>query len=138
MPETREPFTIRLGASGITLLTFCLLLAIWQIWVGGRTAPHANPVFVDVGANHYQSFSKSFYLESKLGWSGLAIEPQREFGPESAQYRPRTKFLPFFISDSGLFRRARIRRRRQVRVGGFREPVFRPSRDDTAVAISTT
>lgn len=56
-------------------------------------------VFVDVGANHYQSASKTYYLESKLGWSGLAIEPQREFAAEYEKYRPRTKFLPFFVSD---------------------------------------
>ncbi|MEO7272861.1 MAG: FkbM family methyltransferase [Vicinamibacterales bacterium] len=56
-------------------------------------------VFVDVGANHYRSASKTYYLESKLGWSGLAIEPQREFADEYRQYRPKTTFLPFFVSD---------------------------------------
>jgi FkbM family methyltransferase len=56
-------------------------------------------VFVDVGANHYRSMSKTYYLESKLGWSGLAVEPQREFAAEYATHRPRTKFLPFFVSD---------------------------------------
>jgi FkbM family methyltransferase len=56
-------------------------------------------VFVDVGAHHFKSSSKTYYLESKLGWSGLAIEPQVEFGPEYATYRPRTRFLPFFVSD---------------------------------------
>jgi FkbM family methyltransferase len=57
-------------------------------------------VFVDVGANHYKVASKTYYLESKLGWSGIAIEPQQEFAAEYAKYRPRTKFLPFFISDA--------------------------------------
>jgi FkbM family methyltransferase len=56
-------------------------------------------VFVDVGANHYRSANKTYYLETKLGWSGLAVEPQREFAAEYAKYRPRTKFLPFFVSD---------------------------------------
>jgi FkbM family methyltransferase len=56
-------------------------------------------IFVDVGAHHFKSSSKTYYLESKLGWSGLAIEPQTEFAAEYAQYRPRTKFLPFFVSD---------------------------------------
>ncbi len=56
-------------------------------------------VFVDVGANHYRSASKTYYLESRLGWSGLAIEPQQEFADEYRTYRPRTKFLPFFVSD---------------------------------------
>jgi FkbM family methyltransferase len=56
-------------------------------------------VFVDVGANHYKFASKTYYLESKLGWSGLAIEPQKQFAEEYAKFRPRTKFLPFFVSD---------------------------------------
>jgi FkbM family methyltransferase len=55
--------------------------------------------FVDVGAHHFKSASKTYYLEEKLGWSGLAIEPQREFAEEYTKYRPRTKFLPFFVSD---------------------------------------
>jgi FkbM family methyltransferase len=55
--------------------------------------------FVDVGANHFKSASKTYYLEKELGWSGLAVEPQREFGEEYARYRPRTRFLPFFVSD---------------------------------------
>ena len=56
-------------------------------------------VFVDVGANHYRDASKTYYLETRLGWSGIAIEPQREFGAEYATFRPRTKFFPFFVSD---------------------------------------
>lgn len=56
-------------------------------------------VFVDVGANHYQNTSKTYYLEKELGWSGIAIEPQREFEEGFVKNRPRTKFLPFFVSD---------------------------------------
>lgn len=56
-------------------------------------------VFVDVGANHYRQTSKTYYLETQLGWSGIAIEPQKEFGADYATYRPRTKFFPFFVSD---------------------------------------
>ena len=56
-------------------------------------------VFVDVGANHYRDASKTYYLESRLGWSGLAIEPQREYAADYATFRPRTKFLPLFVSD---------------------------------------
>lgn len=55
--------------------------------------------FVDVGANHYRAGSKTFYLESKLGWSGLAIEPQVQFAADYARYRPQTKFFPYFVSD---------------------------------------
>jgi FkbM family methyltransferase len=56
--------------------------------------------FVDVGANHFQTASKTYYLESQLGWSGVAVEPQTKFAAEYAKFRPRTKFLPFFVSDA--------------------------------------
>ena len=70
-------------------------------------------VFVDVGANHYKVASKTYYLESKLGWSGIAIEPQREFAEEYTKYRPRTRFLPFFVSDaSNQTARLYLRRRK--------------------------
>jgi FkbM family methyltransferase len=56
-------------------------------------------VFVDVGANHYQRDSNSYYLESQLGWSGLAIEPQTKFAADYRARRPLTTFVPLFVSD---------------------------------------
>jgi FkbM family methyltransferase len=56
-------------------------------------------VFVDVGANHYRDSSTTYYLEERLGWSGLAIEPLAEFAADYKTHRPATVFLPFFVSD---------------------------------------
>jgi FkbM family methyltransferase len=56
--------------------------------------------FVDVGANDYRRDSNTYYLETTLDWSGLAIEPQRQFEADYHRYRPRSRFLPFFISDT--------------------------------------
>jgi FkbM family methyltransferase len=56
-------------------------------------------VFVDVGANHHQTLNNTYYLETALGWSGLAIEPMREFEAGYRQHRPHTRFRPFFVSD---------------------------------------
>lgn len=56
-------------------------------------------VFVDVGANHHQRDSNTYYLETQLGWSGLAIEPQDRFAAGYARFRPRTTFVPLFVSD---------------------------------------
>jgi FkbM family methyltransferase len=56
-------------------------------------------VFVDVGANHHQRDSNTYYLETALGWSGLAIEPQERFAAGYASARPRTIFVPLFVSD---------------------------------------
>jgi FkbM family methyltransferase len=55
--------------------------------------------FLDVGANHYQAYNKTYYLETVLGWSGIAVEPQREFAEGYRLYRPATKFFPLFVSD---------------------------------------
>ena len=55
--------------------------------------------FVDVGANHYRITSNTYYLETTLNWSGVAIEPLREFQQEYAKFRPRTRFMPFFVAD---------------------------------------
>jgi FkbM family methyltransferase len=55
--------------------------------------------FVDVGANHYRDSSTTFYLEEKLGWSGIAIEPLEQFEADYKAHRPATRFRPFFVSD---------------------------------------
>jgi FkbM family methyltransferase len=56
-------------------------------------------VFVDVGANHYQENSNTYYLERAMGWSGIAVEPLREFEEGYRLNRPRTRFRPFFVSN---------------------------------------
>lgn len=56
-------------------------------------------IFLDVGANHYERHSNTFYLETALGWSGLAVEPQTHFAADYAQHRPRTRFVAMFAAD---------------------------------------
>jgi len=62
-------------------------------------ADRRGGVFVDVGANHYQLASKTYYLETNLGWSGIAVEPQRQFADDYVRHRPLTRFRPFFVSN---------------------------------------
>jgi FkbM family methyltransferase len=57
-------------------------------------------VFLDVGASHYQTSNNTYYLESVLGWSGLAIEARSEFGADYQRHRPRTRFVAMFASDA--------------------------------------
>jgi FkbM family methyltransferase len=57
-------------------------------------------VFVDVGAHNYKRYSNTYYLETALGWSGLAVEPQTKFAEEYARYRPRTRFVSLFVSNT--------------------------------------
>jgi FkbM family methyltransferase len=56
-------------------------------------------IFIDVGANHYRRASNTYYLETQLGWSGIAIEPQVKYAADYALHRPRTIFVPLFVSD---------------------------------------
>lgn len=56
-------------------------------------------VFVDVGASHYRDGSNTYYLEADLGWSGVAVDPLREFEADYLAHRPRTRFRAFFLSD---------------------------------------
>lgn len=56
-------------------------------------------VFVDVGANHYERNSTTYYLEHHLGWSGVAIDALAEYGPDYKVYRPATRFFSYIVTD---------------------------------------
>jgi len=55
--------------------------------------------FVDVGANDYKAFSNTYFLETHLGWSGIAVDPQEGFRRGYETFRPKTRFFAFFVSD---------------------------------------
>jgi FkbM family methyltransferase len=57
-------------------------------------------VFVDVGANHYQITSNTYYLEKSLNWSGVAVEPLQQYEADYKIHRPRTRFMAFFVGDA--------------------------------------
>jgi FkbM family methyltransferase len=57
-------------------------------------------IFVDVGAAHYRDFSNTYYLESELGWSGLAVDPIGDYAADYTRHRPRSRFLPYFVAAS--------------------------------------
>jgi len=57
-------------------------------------------VFVDVGAGPARDGSNTYFLEVRLGWSGIAIDAQSDYAPEYRALRPRTRFVPAFI-DAG-------------------------------------
>ena len=52
--------------------------------------------FLDVGCYKWQELSTTYYLESALGWSGIALDEHRE-GYE--RNRPRTRFRNFVVGD---------------------------------------
>ncbi len=56
-------------------------------------------VFLDVGCFHFKKSSTTYYLEKHLEWSGIAIDAQEKFGPEWKQFRPRSKFFAYAVTD---------------------------------------
>ncbi len=56
-------------------------------------------VFVDVGSADARESSNTYYLESALGWSGVAVDALEEFGPGYAEHRPRTRFFAMLVGD---------------------------------------
>lgn len=58
-----------------------------------------NGVFVDVGAADARRGSNTYYLESRLGWSGIAVDALEEYRESYTRYRPRTPFFVAFVGD---------------------------------------
>lgn len=56
-------------------------------------------VFLDVGAGHFSEYSNTYGLETKLDWSGIAVDAQPEFATDYQRHRPRTRFVAAFVSD---------------------------------------
>ena len=56
-------------------------------------------VFLDVGANDYLRNNLTYFLETSLGWSGVAIDAQQEYAEGFRLHRPRTTFFTAFVSD---------------------------------------
>ena len=56
--------------------------------------------FVDIGAGPHQHQSNTHYLETALGWRGVAVDAQSVFAADYLRHRPRTQFFSFFIADS--------------------------------------
>jgi FkbM family methyltransferase len=64
-------------------------------------ADRRGGTFLDVGASHYRKASNTYFLETHLGWSGLAIEAQSEYAADYARYRPHTTFVTAFVDARG-------------------------------------
>ena len=58
-----------------------------------------NGFFLDIGASDYRQWNNTYFLETSLGWEGIAVDALRQFEADYRQYRPRTRFRTFFVSD---------------------------------------
>jgi FkbM family methyltransferase len=55
--------------------------------------------FLDIGAADYKSENNTYFLETVLGWRGLAIDAQTAYAADWAANRPGTRFFAYFVSD---------------------------------------
>lgn len=55
--------------------------------------------FVDVGAWHYRDGSTTYYLESYLGWTGIAVDAQDTVRKGYLDHRPGTRFFSYAVTD---------------------------------------
>lgn len=92
LADERLPFVERFGAARYSSHDE-------ELFIRDFFADKRNGVFIDVGASHYKDRSNTYYLETALGWSGLAIDPLVEFAADYQMHRPHTKFFPMFVSD---------------------------------------
>ncbi len=56
-------------------------------------------VFVDVGSGDHRESNNTWYLETALGWSGVAVDALDQYREGFERHRPSTRFFNFFVSD---------------------------------------
>jgi FkbM family methyltransferase len=56
-------------------------------------------VVIDIGANHPQKFSNTFFFEKYLGCETIAVDPLREFEAQWLDLRERAKFYNFALGS---------------------------------------
>lgn len=70
-----------------------------ELFVRDFFSDQRDGFFVDIGAGHFRDRSNTYFLEKKLGWSGIAIDPLPDLAAGYREHRPRTKFFAMFVSD---------------------------------------
>lgn len=56
--------------------------------------------FLDVGAADCCHVSTTYYLDSRLGWRGIAVDANASYRDGYQRNRPSTKFFSFLVSDT--------------------------------------
>lgn len=56
-------------------------------------------IFLDIGSADARKGSNTYYLESVLNWSGVAVDALEEHATSYREHRPRTKFFAYFVAE---------------------------------------
>lgn len=79
--------------------------------------------FLDVGCADYKRLSTRYYLEERLGWSGLAVDALAEYAAGYREHRPRTRFFNYLVGDVSSGPRKFYRVPRFVELSSASRPV---------------
>jgi FkbM family methyltransferase len=58
-----------------------------------------NGFYVDIGCYDYKEFSTTYYLEERLGWTGIGVDALTQFEAGWKKHRPRSKFYAYAVTD---------------------------------------
>jgi FkbM family methyltransferase len=99
--------------------------------------------FLDVGAAHFQQGNTTYYLEQRLGWSGIAVDALEHWRPAYEKNRPKTKFLTYIVTDHTGAKEPFFRIENQVGSTANKERADRikklmPSQDVQEIMVPTT
>jgi FkbM family methyltransferase len=78
-----------------------------------------NGFFLDVGAADFKKWNTTYYLEERLGWSGIAVDALDHWRAGYEVNRPKTKFFTYIVTDHT----------------GAKEPFFRIKGDTGSTAL---
>jgi FkbM family methyltransferase len=71
---------------------------LWVLWMTGKKT---NGFFVEFGAVDGISFSNTYLLENKFGWTGILAEPNPDMWDQLSKNRTCTKVNKCVFSESG-------------------------------------
>jgi hypothetical protein len=70
-----------------------------EVFLRSFFADKPNGSFIDIGCGHFRRNNTTYYLETQLHWTGVAIDGNVDVGPEYREHRSRTAFFMFALSD---------------------------------------
>ncbi len=79
--------------------------------------------FLDVGCADYKHMSTTYYLEERLGWSGIGVDALSDYAAGYLAHRRRTRFLNYLVSDQSSGPRSFFRAPRYLELSSASRPV---------------
>jgi FkbM family methyltransferase len=85
--------------------------------------------FLDVGCGHPIDDSNTYYLEDRLGWSGIAVDALPEMAPKWRRNRPASRFFNYIVTDHAGTVEPFFRVESARDISSIEKPTLDPSRN---------